>query len=138
MDDTSTHSGSIQNDGNQDADSRFRIFVYGSLKKGYALHHLLESQIRLADASTRPVYRLFDLGEYPGLIEWPDGIEIFGEVYEISLACLQRLDEAEGVEDGLYARRQIQLQAQGDRLPVYAWFWLGSIGGLRNCGSSWP
>ena len=81
----STHSSSIRNGENQSVEPCFRIFVYGSLKKGYALHHLLEDQRRLPDASTKPLYRLFDLGSYPGLIEWPEGLEIFGEVYEINL-----------------------------------------------------
>ena len=134
----STHSSSIRNGENQSAEPCFRIFVYGSLKKGYALHHLLEDQRRLPDASTRPLYCLFDLGSYPGLIEWPEGLEIFGEVYEINLPCLQRLDEAEGVDEGLYARRSIELQTEGDSPLVYAWFWLGPISGLRVCGLSWP
>ena len=138
MSTTSTDSASFQNGGNQSTEPRVRIFVYGSLKKGYALHHLLEDQLRLADASTVPLYRMFDLGSYPGLIEWPDGTTIFGEVYEVSNTCLQRLDDAEGVADGLYVRRQIQLQGRKDSLPVYAWFWLGSVTGLRACGASWP
>ena len=51
------------------------IFVYGSLKRGYALHHLLASQQFHGIAVTQPLYRLFDLGSYPGLIDWPEGLE---------------------------------------------------------------
>jgi gamma-glutamylaminecyclotransferase len=121
------------------------VFVYGSLKRGYALHHLLRSAEYLGPASTQPLYRLFDLGSYPGLVEWPEGLEIQGELYSVTPDVLQRLDHAEGVAEGLYARRPVllqsatgQLQAATGQPSAEAWFWLGSVNGLRDCGSSWP
>ncbi len=119
-------------------DRRTRIFVYGSLKRGYALHHLLQSQLSLGYALTSPVYRLFDLGSYPGLVEWPDGIAVEGELYLVDPECLQALDEAEGVEDGHYARRPVSLEMPSGEQPAQAWFWLASVSGLRDCGHSWP
>ena len=114
------------------------IFVYGSLKRGYALHHLLASQQFHGSALTQPLYRLFVLGAYPGLIDSPDGIGIHGEVYQVTCDCLTKLDEAEGVEVGCYARRIIQLQPPFDQCAVYAWFWLHAVRGLKDCGHSWP
>jgi gamma-glutamylcyclotransferase (GGCT)/AIG2-like uncharacterized protein YtfP len=61
-----------------------------------------------------------------------------GEVYEVDAKCLKRLDEAEGVDEGLYARRVINLQPPFDRGETSAWFWLDKVGGLRDCGTSWP
>jgi len=113
------------------------IFVYGSLKRGYALHHLLTSQLSQGQAVTRPLYRLFDLGSYPGLVEWPDGLAIRGEVYQVNRECLKRLDEVEGVAEALYARRRILLQPPFDRDEVHAWFWLRSVSGLPDCGAEW-
>jgi gamma-glutamylcyclotransferase (GGCT)/AIG2-like uncharacterized protein YtfP len=113
------------------------IFVYGSLKRGYALHHLLATQQSQGNAVTRPLYRLFDLGSWPGLIEWPDGLAIRGEVYQVDAECLQRLDEAEGVAEAQYARRPILLQPPFDRDEVHAWFWLRSVNGLPDCGEQW-
>ena len=52
--------------------------------------------------------------------------------------CLKRLDEAEGVDEGLYARRVIKLQPPFDGVEASAWFWLNKVGGLRDCGTSWP
>jgi gamma-glutamylcyclotransferase (GGCT)/AIG2-like uncharacterized protein YtfP len=119
-------------------DQQSLIFVYGSLKRGYALHHLLEGQSFRGPATTCPLYRIFDLGSYPGLVDWPEGLAVQGEVYEVDAKCLKRLDEAEGVDEGLYARRVINLQPPFDRGETSAWFWLDKVGGLRDCGTSWP
>lgn len=114
------------------------VFVYGSLKRGYALHHLLESQNFLGDAVTEPRYRLFDLGQYPGLVEWPDGLAIRGEVYQVDRECLSRLDAVEGVAECLYVRRPIALQAASAEIRMDAWFWLHGVRGLPDCGTCWP
>jgi len=114
------------------------VFVYGSLKRGYKLHYLLESQLSLGNAVTQPLYRLFDLGSYPGLIEWPEGLTIHGEVYQVDADCLAQLDEVEGVAEMLYARRRIFLQTSIEGKQIHAWFWLSSVQGLRDCGTAWP
>jgi len=112
------------------------VFVYGSLKRGRALHHLLQSASFLGTADTRPLYRMFDLGHYPGLVEWPAGLSITGELYEVDSDCLARLDEAEGVAEGYYARREIQLLPPAP--AAQAWFWLGTVKDCPDCGNSWP
>lgn len=114
------------------------VFVYGSLKRGYALHALLQGQLCLGHARTQPLYRMFDLGSYPGLVEWPDGLAIRGEVYQVDCECLCRLDAAEGVAERHYARRRILLQAEFESNDVHAWFWLNAVRGLRDCGAEWP
>lgn len=114
------------------------VFVYGSLKRGFALHALLQGQLCLGNAVTEPFYRLFDMGSYPGLVEWPEGLAIHGEVYQVDSECLSRLDEAEGVADRLYVRRKISLGAEFESSEVHAWFWLRAVRGLRDCGSEWP
>lgn len=114
------------------------VFVYGSLKRGFALHGLLQGQLFLGNAVTEPLYRLFDLGSYPGLVEWPEGLAIRGEVYQVDFECLRRMDEAEGVAERLYVRRTILLQERFESSDVHAWFWLNAVQGLRDCGSEWP
>lgn len=114
------------------------VFVYGSLKRGYGLHHLLEGQAFRGPATTFPLYRIFDLGSYPGLVDWPEGLAVQGELYQVDTECLKRLDEAEGVDEGLYARRVIMLQPPYDSVEASAWFWLNKVAGLRDCGTSWP
>jgi gamma-glutamylcyclotransferase (GGCT)/AIG2-like uncharacterized protein YtfP len=119
------------------------IFVYGSLKRGYGLHHLLEDQAFIGCARTKPLYRLFDLGSYPGIVDWPDGLSVHGEVHRVTAGCLLTLDDAEGVEDGLYARREIQIDPSSIcelklNEPVHAWFWLGQVSNCRDCRTTWP
>lgn len=121
-----------------DDSSSARVFVYGSLKNSYALHYLLEQQRFLGLAVTKPLYRIFDLGNYPGIVEWPVGLSIEGEVYAVDADCLRRLDDAEGVDEGCYARRPVLLQSPFDGQVIDAWFWLSSVEGLRDCGVSWP
>lgn len=112
------------------------IFVYGSLKRGLDLHHLLQGSRSVGPAVTCPHYRLFNLGDYPGIVEWPEGVEIEGELYEVTVATLATLDHAEGVDEGLYARRSICLVNHAPE-SAQAWFWLGSISGRPDCGTSW-
>jgi len=114
------------------------VFVYGSLKRGFALHELLQGQLYLGNAVTEPLYRLFNLGSYPGLVEWPEGLAIRGEVYQVDLECLSRLDEVEGVAERLYVRRRILLQTEFESSDVQAWFWLNAVRGLNDCGEQWP
>lgn len=114
------------------------IFVYGSLKRGYRLHHLLQAQPFIAEAHTCPLYRLYDLGDYPGLVAADDGVAVFGEVYCVDAVCLRQLDAAEGVAEGLYERRRVRLQGDLAAAAVDAWFYAQSCGGCRDCGSRWP
>ncbi|MEZ6062014.1 MAG: gamma-glutamylcyclotransferase family protein [Planctomycetaceae bacterium] len=116
-----------------------RIFVYGSLKRGCELAVELQDQEFLRTAITQPVYRMFDCGSYPGLIRVArDGIAVNGELYSVSQSCLKRLDRVEGVDEGMYERRRIELQAPDDSCPAWAWFYLRPVAGLRDCGRSWP
>lgn len=115
-----------------------KVFVYGSLKRGYALHHLLETATFTGCSTTVPRYRIYDLGSYPGLIDAPDGLAIHGEVYEVTEDTLRILDDAEGVSDGWYARRPIHLLGGNDQHETHAWFWLKSVSGCPDCGDRWP
>jgi gamma-glutamylcyclotransferase (GGCT)/AIG2-like uncharacterized protein YtfP len=114
-----------------------QIFVYGSLKRGYRLHHLLQGQPFLGTASTCPLYRLHDLGEYPGLVASASGVSVRGEVYEVDDGCLQQLDAAEGVDEGLYVRGPVQLTGLFADRTIHAWFYGGSVHGCQDCGTEW-
>lgn len=73
-----------------------KIFVYGTLKKGFSNHGLLErgGAQKICAAVTRPVYTMHDLGSFPGIT--PGGTtEITGELYEVDEETRQRLDQLE-------------------------------------------
>ena len=120
-----------------------QVFVYGSLKRGYELHYLLDGARWLGEAATTPQYRLVDCGEYPGLVRSRvNGVSVRGELYQVDVECLQSLDEAEGVHLGLYSREHINLTGidclEAMSTGVWAYFYLLSTENLRECGESWP
>ena len=105
------------------------VFVYGTLKRGDCRHHALANQRFLGDATTKPRYRLYDLGDYPALIICDDGAEISGELYEVDDACLARLDIIEGVAEQLYQRSTVDLQTPWHEKPTLTYLYQHPVGG---------
>ncbi|PON77572.1 Gamma-glutamylcyclotransferase, AIG2-like [Parasponia andersonii] len=93
------------------------IFTYGTLKRGFSNHPLLQDLIRSGDAVFLGTYRTklnypLVCGPYrvPFLINLPgSGQPVLGEVYAVSAPALARLDELEGTTRGHYQRLPIQL-----------------------------
>ncbi|MBX2850583.1 MAG: gamma-glutamylcyclotransferase [Phycisphaeraceae bacterium] len=115
------------------------LFIYGTLKRGGVRAPLLEGQRFVGEARTLERYRLFNTGDYPALIEAKaltrPGRSIIGELWEVSPACLKRLDIEEGVDEGLYARRRVELMA--DDMSAQAYFYLHPVDGMQDCGDCW-
>lgn len=114
-----------------------RVFVYGTLKRGHCRAHFLQGQMFLGEAQSRPLYRLVNCGEYPGLIDSIDGLSIEGELWEVDEDCLAELDREECIDVGLYARRVIQLRPPHEAAHAEAYFYLGETRGLADCGTCW-
>lgn len=119
------------------------IFVYGSLKRGQLLHEALNGQQFLGFATTLPEYALFDCGQYPALVKVAtNGDAVKGELFSVDPICLQKLDQIEGVDEGLYSREIVKLENAGSNLEekvhVWAWFYLHSVASLKRCGDEWP
>ncbi len=115
------------------------LFVYGTLKTGECRATLLRGQIKRGNGKTLPKYRLFRLTGFPGLVESAEnqGLEIEGEIWDVEPDCLNRLDEEEGTDAGLYERRLIELAPPFHDAQVEAYFYLQSIAGREDCGSRW-
>jgi gamma-glutamylcyclotransferase (GGCT)/AIG2-like uncharacterized protein YtfP len=77
------------------------LFVYGTLRSGGRAAGLLRG-CRLAGAGV-VAGTLYDLGAYPALVLDGRG-PVEGEVWHCPADALARLDEYEGVPDGLYLR----------------------------------
>ncbi len=117
------------------------LFVYGTLKRGFVRHLILQNESYHCSAATVDGHRLFDCGSYPGLVPSSSGLAIQGEVYLVSDECLAVCDEVEGVADGLYVRERIAVQPiarSEDPLTVWAYLFLGTTDGLPDCGKAWP
>jgi gamma-glutamylaminecyclotransferase len=114
------------------------VLVYGTLKRGGTLHHEMAGQEFVSEVRTRPVYRMYNLGWYPGLVERPlNGRSVQGELWRVDSAGLVRLDVVEEVESGLYERRSVLLEPPFDSEQVMAWFYLGDTSGCADCGEVW-
>lgn len=89
------------------------LFVYGSLKKGFDNHRILEkSAKRLGKAKTVSKFGMFEdsFGNYPYLINEPIH-KIEGELYEINRKeLLEKIDEFEGAPD-YYQRKKIKVKS---------------------------
>jgi gamma-glutamylaminecyclotransferase len=86
-----------------------RVFVYGTLKKGFGNHGLLENSKFVGAAITHCKYPMWCSGVFPYMADVQGvGKLIFGEVYEVDEKTLNRLDVLEGVPHH-YVRRIIPL-----------------------------
>ncbi|KAI3985414.1 hypothetical protein MKX01_033728 [Papaver californicum] len=98
------------------------VFTYGTLKKGFPNHVLLEDMIRSGDAEYLGIYKSKNkypliCGPYrvPFLLNFPEsGNQIWGELYSVSKLGLDRMDELEGISNGHYERLPIQIIAADD------------------------
>ncbi len=114
-----------------------KLFVYGTLKRGYSRATVLQGEEFLGTAKTAACYRLYNCGNYPGLVENTNGVSIEGELWEVSPDCLKRLDEIEGVAVGLYQRAEVSLMAPYHSEKAYTYLYLKSLAGLKDCSPRW-
>jgi gamma-glutamylcyclotransferase (GGCT)/AIG2-like uncharacterized protein YtfP len=100
------------------------VFVYGTLRAGEAndigiaaARHGIAAPTRIGTASLRG--RLFDFGDYPGMVVDPAAGPVVGDVYAIDDALVAVLDEIEevypGVE-GLFLARETTVEVSGAQL----------------------
>jgi len=88
------------------------LFVYGSLKKGFDNHKLLQKYAkRVGKASTVGKFAMYEdsFGNYPYLVKEPVA-KVMGELYEIKRKeLLDKIDEFEGAPE-YYQRKKIKVK----------------------------
>jgi len=92
------------------------LFVYGSLKRGFANADRLDGAVFVRRARTAPGYRLHVVGGYPALVAAGGGV-VCGEVYGVTVEHLAALDAFEGVPS-LYERASVELD-DGETAEAY-------------------
>jgi gamma-glutamylcyclotransferase (GGCT)/AIG2-like uncharacterized protein YtfP len=108
-----------------------RLFVYGTLRRGFPLHEYLEK------ASPRFIgrgfirARLYDLGEFPGAVR-SDAVDdrVAGEVFELTDPDnqIKQLDEVEEYdlekpEESLFLRQLVEVDLEDQRTSnAWAYF----------------
>ena len=118
------------------------LFIFGTLKRRHGPSALLDGQHFLGERTTAPQYRLYSVGgSFPALVEADHAdvplpvLSIEGELWQVDDECLAMLDRVEGVAAQLFERRQIELlEHEGE---VEAYFCLGEIEELKDCGERW-
>jgi gamma-glutamylcyclotransferase (GGCT)/AIG2-like uncharacterized protein YtfP len=105
---------------------RVRLFVYGTLKRGFAREDLMAGAVFEGNATTQRGYALHDLGAYPALVSAAEGT-VLGELYWVEAQHLEELDRYEGCPD-LYRRESIVL-SDGSRAEAYVM----NAAGVRGC-----
>jgi gamma-glutamylcyclotransferase (GGCT)/AIG2-like uncharacterized protein YtfP len=90
-----------------------KVFVYGTLRAGGALHAHMKGADLVCSAGAVRGYAMFDLGFYPAVeATWVRTALVVGEVYEVDAAHLARLDQVEGVPH-LYQRTLVDVVVGG-------------------------
>ena len=84
-----------------------RLFVYGSLKRGFRHHGVLGDALFEGPARTTAGFFLALQGEYPALVRGGEG-SVEGELFRVTAELLTELDRFEGCPD-LYLRELVTL-----------------------------
>jgi len=87
------------------------VFVYGTLKRDFGNHHLLNGSKFIGKALTKEKYALYVSG-IPFVIENEPVSQIAGEVYKVDEKTLVRLDRLEG-HPGWYCRKIVDVSVDG-------------------------
>jgi gamma-glutamylcyclotransferase (GGCT)/AIG2-like uncharacterized protein YtfP len=99
--------------------------------RGGRRHNVLVDQHFLGRARTHSRYALFDLGDYPGLVDrTAEGYAIHGELYEIETGLIEQLDRIEGAPN-LFRLEPVLID--GHPGEVFAYFYQESTEGFSLC-----
>lgn len=95
------------------------VFVYGSLKRGFHNHLLLENAVFLGEYETLGQFTMYDYGSFPAVTVQPSNYSIFGELYEVDDITLEILDDLEGHPEW-YDRGEVVLV--GTKIKPFMYF----------------
>lgn len=102
-----------------------KVFVYGTLKKGFSNHRVLNNSKFLGAAYTQEKFSLYCNGFFPYIVKERDSnINVHGEVYGVDDKTLRSLDALEGYNQksttNLYDRQIHQVYLNNkDLMEVY-------------------
>jgi gamma-glutamylcyclotransferase (GGCT)/AIG2-like uncharacterized protein YtfP len=121
-----------------------QLFVYGTLRRGFRLHHCLIHLGAIFQADAKVAGELFDLGNYPGARPSNEGgIWVQGELFQLRnpLPDLTALDEVEefiptNPERSEFIRAMTDVILAGGRCEKAWIYWLSErVTASRRIGS---
>lgn len=98
-----------------------RLFVYGTLKRGFGNHGFLDGCRFLGEAHTVKRFAMYGAG-VPSVVESPQLYPIQGEVYEVDPASLRHVDALEG-HPHWYVRKMVDVVLESGGDPISAWIY---------------
>jgi gamma-glutamylcyclotransferase (GGCT)/AIG2-like uncharacterized protein YtfP len=115
------------------------LFAYGTLRDARLRERVLRGAPSREIGSGTAPGALYDLGDYPGLVQGAADERVSGAVIELAdEAALLLLDEYEDVGSGLYFRRRAAVRlAAGGELDAWVYFYNRPVDGRRRI-ASWP
>ncbi|MBV5329983.1 MAG: gamma-glutamylcyclotransferase [Chlorobium sp.] len=96
--------------------SDIKIFVYGTLKRGFSNHHFLMGSRFIGTGRTVEKYAMHTEGGIPFVVENEPVSYIYGELFSVDGAVLQSLDRLER-HPTWYRRREIDICLDGGTNP---------------------
>jgi gamma-glutamylcyclotransferase (GGCT)/AIG2-like uncharacterized protein YtfP len=103
------------------------LYVYGTLKTGFALNGYLKDQKFIGEATTVPGYILYDLGWFPGMKK-KGNQSVRGELWEVD-----NFDRLDMVEGSAFQRESIKLQFPYENIDAQTYLYIGRE---KNCTTS--
>lgn len=88
------------------------VFVYGTLKKGYAANMYLEDGVFVGQGTTIDTFKMADNSVYPMIVPSTNDLvsgHVVGEVYKVDDDIFNMLDDYEGYPS-LYDRDQYSIE----------------------------
>lgn len=101
-----------------------RVFVYGTLRRGFTNHHFMHGARLLGGARSVDRYAMY-LADCPYLVQEEARYTVAGEVYEVSDAMLMTLDALEE-HPRVYERRRIPVVLDSGR-EITAWCYFSLV-----------
>ncbi len=92
-----------------------KVAVYGSLKKGFGNHRLLERAKMIGETFTKPEFHMGSFGAFPGIVKGDKKVKV--EVYEVDNNTFKNLDRLEGYPN-FYNRKEPILE-NNDKAWIY-------------------
>lgn len=106
----------------------FLVFVYGSLKRGFGNHDILNGSEFICSTRTKGRgFKMASLGSFPAVLRGGKN-SIAGELYQVDLMTMVHLDMLESNGE-LYQRKQVDLES-GHKAWMY--FFLYDVQSTKN------